>query len=787
MISGQEFNHRALDWSLILEKLQSLATSEHAREELRETKPFASISAAEKSLEQIFEAQFVLATSPRPQFSSLDLCSTWIQRLSRKAVLKTLELKDVRHFCLDTLSLITLLESHHSPWCVQWKAGLLNAAEPLSAIDSIISPTGEIHSDASEKLYNLTREKSENIKQVQSILDRYAKANEMESILQDRYVTTREGRWVLPVRSGMQHTLGGIIHGTSQTKQTVYMEPQEVVPLNNRLRQVEAEIEDEIERILTELSQYLAGLCPQFSKTKLTLESVDVVFAKAQLTELLQAKPCKFLEMESDDENGKKLILHQVRHPLLILNSVPVIPNSVELDSKKRILLLSGPNAGGKTVLLKSVGLACHMARCGLPICADEGSTIPFFKQIFVAVGDSQSVDAQLSTFAAHLKILNSALSASGPNDLVLIDEICGATDPEEGTALARAFIESYSANKCFGVITSHLSGLKLGWDEHAGITNGSLDFDAERGPTYHFVMGIPGQSLALKTAKRVGVSLAVLERAYSYLSPGQQAYQKGIDEIETMRLEMENIRRSLQSEILSTRKSKEEYDSLRKKIELDSQKAVADAVKKAETQINQMLEKTKVDQTFRKHENLLKLKSQLPELVKSTPPSAVKIETVEDFLKAFPAGSRVFVPLLNRDGVIQGRANAKGEIPIFSQSMQLLVHWAELKAPQQAKNSNIEILRKGGSHTLPLSTDEDPVLDIRGKNLDEALGSLERALDQAAVRQEDRLKIIHGHGTDTLKRSVRSFLSKSVYVKKWIAGSPESGGDGITWVEIKD
>lgn len=772
---------KALDWIEILERLQSLATSEPVRNRLRELAPLASPDEARKSFNAIQEAQGVLALGERPFMESLDLYSTWFQRLKRQAVLKTLELRDVRRFCIECVALAEVIKPLDGPW-VEWlQARLMDASSPLAAIDQIMTPTGEIRSDASETLYNLYREKTNQTKALQSVLDRLIKQHEMEPVIQDRYVTNREGRWVIPVKSGMQHAFPGIIHASSQSKQTVFMEPDEVIPLNNRLRQIEVEIEDEIERLLNSLSAYLQTELSGFQLSYDVLLEADLRFAQAKLADLLEAEPVEF--------SNERLELTDVRHPLLVLKNEKVIPNTVRLDQEKRILLLSGPNAGGKTVLLKSVGLAAQMARCGLPICAQESSTLPFFNTVDVAVGDAQSVDAALSTFAAHLKILDHATKAQGPNNLLLIDEICGSTDPEEGSALARSFIESYSKNGVFGVITSHLGPLKVGWNADSGVINGSLEYNSHSGlPTYHFFMGVPGQSLALQTARRVGVDGRIVERAMDFLTPETKAQHQHLREIEEMKEELQSLRSQLFDDLKTAREEKRRYEAMVQSFNKERDQLMERALKKAEKKIDELIDQASVDNIFRRHEKLQQIKQDLPEVVKATSPSQKKskIETLQDFEKAFPPGSVVFIPSVRQDGIIQGKANSKGEIPVLSNSMRLFIPWQQLRPPQSLQNPTQAILRRSSAVTVTLQ-DIERVIDVRGKSVEEAIEILETQLDAAALQQEDRVKIVHGHGTEVLKRAVRSHLSRSVYVKKWKAATAETGGDGVTWAELKD
>lgn len=769
-----------LDWDEILIRLSEFATSQAGRERLRRLEPLPGKDEARRSFAETADALSILSLGRRPFMESLDLYSIWHQRLNKSATLKTLELKDLRHFCLEILALREILKEHPSAWAKSVMAGLMDSTEPLSAIDQIMTPEGDIRSDASQMLFTLFNEKNQVVRQTQNILDRLIRQHEMEPVLQDRYVTNREGRWVLPVRSGKQHAFEGIIHASSASKQTVFMEPKEIIPLNNRLRQIEVDIEEEIERLLRQLSEYLLGRIKEFEGARAILLDADLRFAQGQLAAVLSASPCVF----DDDE----IDISELKHPLLLLSNVDVIPNSVHLDRQRRILLLSGPNAGGKTVLLKSVGLAAHMARCGLLIAAQEGSRLPFFTEIHVAVGDAQSVDQHLSTFAAHLKILNEATQSKGSSSLLLIDEICGSTDPEEGTALARAFLESYARNGSFGVVTSHLGPLKLGWKPESGVVNGSLEYDAKSGrPTYHFLMGVAGQSLALQTAKRVGVDPRIIDDALKFLSPEMKQYHLGLSEVDQMKEELRRLKDELGRDKKEANAEKSRYSALVQKFDREKEKMLEQALKRAEKKIETMIEHSKVEDVFRRHERLEQIKTEMPEIVKasSKPPPVNRIETVEDFAKAFPPGSKVFAQSIGRDAVVQGIPNAKGEVPVLSSSMRLLVPWMQLRPPHQASNPTAEIIRRAGEVTSPL--EQERCVDLRGAKMEEALRELEAQLDTAAVHQESRVKIIHGHGTDTLKKGIRSYLSRSVYVKKWKAGTPETGGDGVTWVELRD
>jgi len=295
---------------------------------------------------------------------------------------------------------------------------------------------------------------------------------------------------------------------------------------------------------------------------------------------------------------------------------------------------------------------------------------------------------------------------------------------------------------------------------------------------------------LAIQTALRVGVDKKIIETAMEFLSPEHRQYQENLKEVESIRGELIKIREDLRKEKLKAKEVRLSYEKMAAELKKNQDKILAKAQREAESKIDSLLSQARVEDTFRKHEKLQQIKKELPQIVK-TPPAGSKehsfaITSPDEFSKRFPPGSKVFVPQLNSDAVVQGNPNSKGEIPILSNSMRLMVLWEELKPPQKAINPTQEILRKTSRYAAN-AVDSDRVIDIRGMNSEDAIGRIEVDLDKAALAGEDRLKIIHGHGTETLKRSVRSHLSRSVYVKKWNAGTIETGGDGVTWVEIKD
>lgn len=764
--SPEQFKN--LDWFEILEKMQSFATSQAGKEILQNTKPLVSSTEAEKQANSIALATSVVTLDFRPRLDTIDGFFPWYERLRRKAVLKPLEFQEVRRFCFDIYNLQKTLSQNSSDgnsWIESALSELMDTSKIQSAIDQILTYEGDIRNDASETLYKLYNEKKSLERQIRSTLDKFVKTYEMEPLLQDRYVTNREGRWVLPIRSGKQHQFDGIIHDSSQSKQTVFMEPKEIITINNRLKEAESEIESEIEKLLTQLTHFIASSCDELLRSYNKLLESDVRLAQAQFAIKTESHPFNFTK---DD-----FVLKDVRHPLLSFQNLKeVVSNTLDFDGEKRILILSGPNAGGKTVLLKAIGLACHMARCGLPIPADPQSQVPFFENIYISIGDTQNVGEHMSTFAAHLTTLTYALGAKGPSNLILVDEICGSTDPEEGAAIAKSFIEHYAQNGVYGVITSHLGPLKQIWPKESPIVCGSMEYTDH--PTYKLFMGIHGRSFALKTAKTIGVPQSVIQKAMGYLSEDTRQREEKLDELDQYKESVMELSQKLTRDSQMMESEKNKYKALLKKLEAEKDKHIAKAIERAEKKIDRIVEE------FRANPNITKVRTQFPEIVKSKGTSP-EIASVEDFVRQFPPGSTAYLVALGQDGIIQGVPNNKGEVAVLSKSMRLQIHWKDIR-PTNAPNIQHPIAQKRSKVNLPQDQVE---IDVRGMSSDQAIDELEKAFDKALQEQVDRVRIVHGHGTDILKKNIRKYLSRSVYIQKWQAGSEISNDDGFTWAEL--
>lgn len=764
-----------IDWNQVVAFLQKSANSHLAKERLGAISPLSGPAEAYDSFGETNQAfELLKFEGNRPRLESLDEFEKVLKRLEKNARLDPMELVKTRHFFQDIFSLSRQLADLDTEWSRSFSEKLVDPRPILSYIDQLISTDGEIKTDASETLYKCFHEKRDLKNGIHTLLDRIVKQHDLDNILQDKFVTTRDGRWVLPVKSGMQGKFEGIIHDSSQSKQTVFMEPQEVVKNNNRIRELDLMIEKEIDRLLREVSDYLYEQFRDIEDCFSELVDLDALFAKACLKKACGGSPVEFVK---DD-----LLLRGLSNPILEIEKEEdgeVIKNDLSLDPGKKTLILSGPNAGGKTILLKSLGLASHMARCGLNIPADEGSKIPFFKNIFISVGDAQNITEGLSTFAGHMKDLNEAASMDSDDTLILVDEICGSTDPEEGAALAKAFIDRYTENNSYAFITSHLGSLKQNWRDDKAITHASMEFDDENGkPVYKLIMGVSGSSYALKTAKRIGVDEGILQQAMEHLSPESKERQKKLDDIDRIREELIKSQKQLKFELQQANEQKEKHKRLIDKFKVEKDKKLDQSIKAAEKRIDDELLAAREN----KSKSAFDIRAELPSIVKKKEETVV--ETAKEFGAKYPPGTHIFATNIQKNAIIQSLPNSKGEVEILANSMKLSVSWKFLKPKE-----NKEVRFKKSNVSLPKRVDSESTsstLDLRGKMVEESLQAIDEFCDHALLVGIEKVKVIHGHGTQALKKAVRMHLARATYSERWQAGGEYDGGDGVTWVYLK-
>jgi DNA mismatch repair protein MutS2 len=773
--------NQELDWPELLKNLSSHASSQRGRNLCLEIDALPSAAVAKTKAENIIYALETSKDQHLPNLEILDQINIAFERLNLKAVLDVKELMILRQFLNASLAIKELMWATKNRWTGSIVTQIADFKSQLSAINHVISLDGEINEDASPLLASLCEERRRLSREISRTLDQIVQRRKMEPLLQDKYVTNREGRMVIPVKSGSQHDVKGLIHDASQTKQTVFMEPEEVVPINNRLREVQIQIQDEIARILKELSEYLARFKTEFVNADQALMESDFTFAGSKFNSRISGAIANF------SEDGK-INLIDLKHPLLSLQGIKVIPNTVSLNPDRRILLLSGPNAGGKTILLKSIGMACQMARSGLPIVGGEGSSIPFFENLDPIIGDLQSVDQNLSSFSSHIARLTKATKYKGRKTLLLVDEICGATDPEEGAALARSFIESFAENEVYVVVTSHLGPLKENWPKEMPLEHGSLEFDNKTNrPTFQLLLGFPGRSLALSVAARLGVPEKIIARARNFLTPDSRKRTEELEEIENFKAHIIDLKKQIEADRDEAKKQKDQYTDLVRKFREQRDRWLEKALQKAEKKIENLIEDARLDRL--KNKTLTDIKAELPEIIRAKPSGGgSRPQTIEEFKKQFIPGTPAYSTRLGRQVLVQGAPDSKGQVAVLADSMRVQLPWHTLSNINAPTEENAPpTIRRSSAAKATEAFEETRELDLRGKRIDDAVPLLEKWLDDNMRAGLDRLKIIHGFGTEQLKKAIRQYLSKSRYVSEWKAGDTNTGGDGITWVTLAD
>jgi DNA mismatch repair protein MutS2 len=766
-------NLRNIDWNYFLTAVENSASSLLAKKQIQESKNFSNWNDALLQMQEILDAKDLLHGDDRIPIQSIDSYPLWFSRLKKGATLQPVEFKDVRLFVTESSYLHFKCEEVRNALTLRWIEEVDSFKKLTSDFERIFTSDGEVKETASPHLQKLFYEKNELNKSVTDKLNHLVKKHELENVLQDRYVTTREGRWVLPIKMGMQGRFPGIIHDTSNSKQSVFIEPQEVVVTNNQLKEVELKIADEIERILSQLSNECRAQTEVFQSSYRALLEWDIRLAQAKITKAIDGEKPQF--------DAKTLDLIDLRHPLLVLQKQKVVSNSVLLDAEHTVLLVSGPNAGGKTILLKSVGMAAQMARAGYPLCASSASKIPLFHEIFVSVGDTQNISEGLSTFAAHMKELSEASTSKPYQDLVLVDEICGSTDPEEGAAIARAFLEHIAKNRVFNITTSHLSPLKSKWPEELGVIPACMDYDESLGrPTYKLIPGMSGSSFAWKTAKKMGVPEVILQRALDFLNPEWKTRNQQMEDLEKLKSEALLLKAQAETDSRSAEQMRRKYEEKLQKLENEKLQILEEASRDAEKRVEKFFEEIRQGQ---QKKNVFEAKAELPQIIKGKKSTA--ISSAKEFAEKYPPGSEVYARTILKRAIVQSLPNEKGEVTILAGSMRVQSPWEYL-----VEETNAQPITKSQFTSTPAPQKnafgrEDFVLDLRGMTIEEAVEHIDHDINQALQENADRLKIIHGHGTGALKKAVRAYLSRSPHIKGWQAASPEHGGDGVTFAEL--
>ena len=660
-------------------------------------------------------------------------------------------------------------------------------------ISRCILTEDEMADNASPKLKDIRRSIHQQNQAIKNKLSRIITSSSNKTYLQDAIVTMRDGRYVIPVKQEYRSFFPGMVHDQSKGGATLFIEPQGVVELNNKLRELEVEEQLEIARILAELSSRVAEHYREIRSNLELLTKLDFIMAKGKLS-------CKMHASEPKIDVDGELRLISARHPLIEYKKA--VPVDIRIGGDYRTLIITGPNTGGKTVSLKTAGLLVMMAQSGLHIPASHASTLPIFGEVFADIGDEQSIEQSLSTFSSHMKNIVSIIDKASYDSLVLVDELGAGTDPTEGAALAIAILERFYDSGALTMATTHYNELKKYALATSGVENAAMEFDVETlTPTYRLLIGVPGKSNAFEISKKLGLSESVIERASEHIKHGDMEFENVISSIE-------DDKRKAAADRLDAESMRAEIEERLKKLE-EKEKAIsekrADIIAEAKREARELLRETKsavkdVQKDLRRlqksgaHTNLntgaleksRRKINEAEDLVSEKVVKQVNSEPVSaDTLKI---GDRVKLLTIGQNGTILSLPDEKGNLMINIGALKvkarlqdlMLINEGKDRKPQAKSSSKYGSLLRSKSSSVSAS------INVMGKNLEDALADVEKYLDDVYMAGLDMVSIIHGRGGGILKDGIRQMLKRKKYVDSYGAASYNDGGEGVTIVRMK-
>jgi DNA mismatch repair protein MutS2 len=726
---------------------------------------------------------------------------TSLDRLARGSVLEATELAALRRwlFAVDSWSQIPREDIRGE----RFKKTLSSLPDPLNILrilEKILTPEGELSENASEKLSRLFSDIRTLKREINHTLDSLIKSFSQRGILQETFSDVRDGRYVVPVKIASQNEIDGIIYESSASGQTVFIEPQEISPLNNRLRQKENELIQEVFQILSDASKNIQPFVPEIQQAIAQLTHWDFVQAKARLGRHYSGKVIQVTP-------ERKFRLHQTAHPLLwwSLPAESIIRNQIDFGPPFKTLLLTGPNTGGKTVLLKTLGIAGICSRTGFPFPGVDHPEVPFFESFFADLGDPQSIAQHVSSFSGHVLKFKEILENTTDQSLILIDELNSATDPEEGAAFGRAILETIMKKNSMIVTTSHDPHLKAFAMADPRMINASMAFDeSSKSPTYQMLIGVPGRSRALETASRLGIPEEVIQLARSYLSREHNDFEKTLAQLEGDRQEATQAKAEALAALT-------EADRLKKEWSRRVESSVGDLLDRTRQKLRRILEQTQddvrsflqrldenknrshFDQTRSQLDSLIQeastqinstLQNEDPEIAEALSSSQKQlVPQSEPLLSTFKVGSKVRIPKWKTTGTILEVTPHKVKVAMGNLQMTLSPSEIEVLHSSQQNPPPVRISISEGK---PLGGSVEPRIDLRGTRLDEAMSQLESFLDlnfRTGFLQE--VTIVHGLGSGALREGAHRLLAKLPYIRSFRDGGAGNGGSGATIVEF--
>lgn len=777
--------HQALAFERILSNTAERAASPLTREQLLRLQPLPDIEAVQSEAACLAEMMEILENQGGLALSDLHPATEELKILATAGGFLTGE--QLRH-----LHIVLAMSSHLGKHVVKQRASfpligpllddLADFSDQLRAIDRIADPEGEILDTASRALNDIRRTMKKEQRQLEKRMASLAEQLTRQQVARENLVSFRNGHLTIPVRENMRGRLQGIIIDQSDSGATVFIEPKEAVEAGNQLQRLRGQEQQEIARLLRDFTERLRELLPQLKLAVERLHRLDFLNAKARYGRHL--KGCAPVVTDK-----MHLVVKQARHPLL-LEKQEVVPLDLELGGRTRMLLISGPNAGGKTVALKTIGLLAVMARCGLPLPVSPESRIPFFTAVFSDIGDEQSIDNDLSTFSSHMQRIMRMVQHTRDTALFLIDEMGSGTDPEAGTALAKAIMERLLQSPGLTVITTHLGGLKAYAHEEPNISNGSMSFAEERiEPTFQFIPEVPGSSYALEIAERMGAPKHIVDRSRFFMGTEQksleklitslrrrmQIYQTKHTRVKAREIELESLLAEYKQKLKGVRS--ETRDIKRQALE-ESKRILAESNREIENTIREIRAGTANNEVVKAARSRLESKRattehRLEKLQRGGRQEQRTSFHKGDWVRITDISEPVqIISLDESSGTLVGQSGR------FKMTFAISDIAAEAAPPDEKKRGR----GAGGSY----STQSLPTVDLRGMMVEDALERIDAYLDNCLMNDLLEVTLLHGKGTGVLRENIHKYLKTMHQVKQFRRGTLPEGGDGITVVTLK-
>lgn len=782
---------QALEYNKIIEKLAAYTSSDRARQMAEKLKPMTDINDINAALKETNDALSRIYAKGSPSFSGIKDIRACVKRLEIGSSLNITELLNISSVLSCAAGAKSFFEET-SDSLTGYFSSLAPVTQLNNEIKKCIISEDEISDDASANLRDIRRKMKLANDKIHTELNKLLNSPNTRNCLQDFVITTRSGRYCLPVKAEYKSQFPGMIHDQSATGSTIFIEPAAVVKLNNDIRELELQEQAEIEVILASLSAKAAEYTAELSADYSVLTTLDFIFAKGQLSR--QMKCSRPVMNDRHYINIKK-----GRHPLI--NPDVVVPIDIYLGGDFNLLIITGPNTGGKTVSLKTVGLLTLMAQSGLNIPAMENSELSVFKNIFADIGDEQSIEQSLSTFSSHMTRIVNILKNADENSLVLFDEIGAGTDPTEGAALAIAILSDLHKRGITTMSTTHYSEIKMYALSTEGVENACCEFDvASLRPTYRLLIGVPGKSNAFAISSKLGLPQYIIDDAANRISAEDIHFEDLISDLENSRITIEKERAEIDSYKQEISKLKAELKAKSKNLDERTDKII----KKANEQAADILREAKefADETIKtmnKHgvsvKELEKQRSAVRDkLNKRQEKLAVKAAPVKSHkshdISEFKPGIYVRILSMNLIGTVTAISPSKNEVTVQMGSMttktkinnlELLENYTDISEKPASKGT-------GGSGRIKMSKSASisPEINLLGLTVDEAVARLDKYLDDAYISKIPQVRIVHGKGTGALRNGITAYLKGIPYIKSFRLGEIGEGDAGVTIVDFK-